>query len=75
MSANHFDLAAAAFTEMVRQGFHPDFPTGTEEQLAQIRALAPEAPGGDVQEPVAQFLGFGFGELEVYQGSWTCPPA
>jgi len=50
MSANHFDLAAAAFTEMVRQGFHPDFPDGTDEQLARIRAMAKPQPGGDVKD-------------------------
>jgi VacB/RNase II family 3'-5' exoribonuclease len=50
MSSNHFDLSAAAFTEMVRQGFHPDFPTGTEEQIERIRATAPEQPGGDVRD-------------------------
>src|SRR5271154_5761160 len=50
MSSNHFDLSAAAFTEMVRQGFHPDFPTGSDEQVARIRAMAPEAPGGDVRD-------------------------
>ena len=44
MSANHFDLAAAAFTEMVRQGFHPDFPNGTEEQLERIQAAGPAEP-------------------------------
>src|SRR5580698_5400466 len=50
MSANHFDLSAAAFTEMVRQGFHPDFPTGSDEQIARIRAMAPEAVGGEVRD-------------------------
>jgi VacB/RNase II family 3'-5' exoribonuclease len=50
MSANHFDLAAAAFTEMVRQGFHPDFPTGTDEQVDGIRAAGPELPGGEVRD-------------------------
>jgi VacB/RNase II family 3'-5' exoribonuclease len=50
MSANHFDLSAAAFTEMVRQGFHPDFPTGTEEQVAQIIELAPLVPSADVRD-------------------------
>ena len=50
MSANHFDLSAAAFTEMVRQGFHPDFPTGSDEQVAKIRAMAPEAVGGAVRD-------------------------
>jgi VacB/RNase II family 3'-5' exoribonuclease len=37
MSAPHFDLAAAAHDEMIHEGFHPDFPPGTEEQLAEIR--------------------------------------
>jgi VacB/RNase II family 3'-5' exoribonuclease len=50
MSAHHFDLAAAAFTEMVRQGFHPDFPPGTEDQVEAIRAAGPEAPGGEVRD-------------------------
>jgi VacB/RNase II family 3'-5' exoribonuclease len=50
MSANHFDLAAAAFTEMVRQGFHPDFPNGTEEQVEGIRAAGAEAPNGEVRD-------------------------
>jgi exoribonuclease-2 len=50
MSANHFDLAAAAFTEMVRQGFHPDFPNGTEEQVDRIRAAGAEAPNGEVRD-------------------------
>ncbi len=38
MSAPHFDLAAAARLEMFHEGFHPDFPPGTEEQVAAIRA-------------------------------------
>jgi VacB/RNase II family 3'-5' exoribonuclease len=50
MLANHFDLTAAAFTEMVRQGFHPDFPNGTEEQIEQIRALVAEVPGREVRD-------------------------
>ncbi len=50
MSTNHFDLAAAAFLEMVRQGFDPDFPPGTEEQVEQIRAAGPAAPGGIVRD-------------------------
>ena len=50
MSANHFDLTAAAFTEMVRQGFHPDFPNGTKEQIERIRELGLEAPGGEVRD-------------------------
>ena len=54
MSAHSFDLSAAAFTEMVRQGFHPDFPTGSDEQVMGIRAATPEAPGGEVRDEVAR---------------------
>ena len=50
MSAHSFDLSAAAFTEMVRQGFHPDLPTGSEEQVARIRAAKPVSPGGEVRD-------------------------
>jgi exoribonuclease-2 len=50
MSAHSFDLSAAAFTEMVRQGFHPDFPTGSEEQVERIRSAKPESPGGKVRD-------------------------
>ena len=38
MSAHPFDLVASASAEMVREGFRPDFPDGTEAQVAQIRA-------------------------------------
>lgn len=41
VSAHSFDLPAAAFTEMVRQGFHPDFLSGSEDQVARIRAAGP----------------------------------
>ena len=50
VSAHSFDLAAAAFTEMVRQGFHSDFPPGTDEQIARIRSAPPPAPAGDVHD-------------------------
>jgi len=50
MSAHSFDLSAAAFTEMVRQGFHPDLPTGGEEQVERIRTAKPVTPGGEVQD-------------------------
>src|ERR1700744_4669639 len=49
MSKTPFDLVASASAEMVREGFHPDFPAGTEEQIAEIRASAGAAPGEDVQ--------------------------
>src|ERR1700744_5992352 len=38
MSTTTFDLVASASAEMIREGFHPDFPDGTEEQVAEIRA-------------------------------------
>jgi exoribonuclease-2 len=50
MSAHSFDLSAAAFTEMVRQGFHPDLPTGSEEQVERIRDAKPVTPRGDVRD-------------------------
>src|ERR1700730_9586892 len=40
MSTSHFDLAAAARTEMLHEGFNPDFAPGTEQQVAQIRAAS-----------------------------------
>jgi VacB/RNase II family 3'-5' exoribonuclease len=44
MSTQPFDLVASASAEMIREGFHPDFPNGTEAQIAQIRAMASAAP-------------------------------
>ena len=43
----HFDLVAAAHTEMIEQGFQPDFPAGTDTELAAIKAHPelPSAPG------------------------------
>ncbi len=38
---------------MIRQGFHPDFPAGSDEQVARIRAArnAPPEPGlADLRE-------------------------
>lgn len=43
--ANHpFDLVGAAHDEMIRQGFHPDFPAGSDAQLASIRASITAVP-------------------------------
>lgn len=43
----HFNLVAAAHTEMIEQGFQPDFPVGTDTELAAIKAHPelPSAPG------------------------------
>jgi exoribonuclease-2 len=43
----HFDLVAAAHADMIEHGFQPDFPPGTDQQLAAIKAHPglPDAPG------------------------------
>jgi VacB/RNase II family 3'-5' exoribonuclease len=38
MSTSTFDLVASASAEMAREGFRPDFPDGTDAQIAAIRA-------------------------------------
>jgi exoribonuclease-2 len=49
--ANHnFDLASAAFTEMVHQGFHPDFPNGTDEQIDSIRSNGSHPATADTRD-------------------------
>jgi VacB/RNase II family 3'-5' exoribonuclease len=53
MSAHPFDLVASASAEMVREGFHPDFPDGGEAQIAAIRAAesgASDATAQDLRE-------------------------
>ncbi|HEY2469281.1 MAG TPA: RNB domain-containing ribonuclease [Terracidiphilus sp.] len=42
-----FDLVAAAHADMIERGFQPDFPSGTDQQLAAIKANPglPAAPG------------------------------
>jgi VacB/RNase II family 3'-5' exoribonuclease len=35
-----FDLGASAYVEMIKNGFHPDFPAGSDAQVAAIRAAA-----------------------------------
>ncbi len=32
---------------MIREGFHPDFPDGTDAQVAEIRATLDDAPAKD----------------------------
>jgi VacB/RNase II family 3'-5' exoribonuclease len=43
----HFNLVAAAHAAMIEHGFQPDFPAGTDAELAAIQAhpAAPAAPG------------------------------
>src|SRR5271170_326897 len=50
MSTPTFDLVAAASAEMIREGFHPDFPNGTDAQIAEIRASFGAATGKDAQD-------------------------
>jgi exoribonuclease-2 len=45
-----FDLAASARAEMLHEGFHPDFPAGTEEQLAGLRVRPAPVAGGDIED-------------------------
>src|SRR5665213_1836887 len=44
MHAQQFDLAAAAAAEMLREGFHPAFPSGSLEQIAAIRSTVKSHP-------------------------------
>ena len=43
----HFNLVAAAHAAMIEHGFQPDYPAGTDKELAAIQAnpAAPAAPG------------------------------
>src|SRR5260370_23533930 len=50
MSTTTFDLVASASAEMIREGFHPDFPDGTEAQVAEIRASLGRATATDAQD-------------------------
>ncbi|MDE3105697.1 MAG: RNB domain-containing ribonuclease [Acidobacteriota bacterium] len=47
MTQPSFNLVSLAAAEMIREGFHPGFPAGTDEQIAAIRAASTTAPGGD----------------------------
>ncbi len=46
----HFDLIASARQEMIDNGFDPDFPRGTQEQLDAIKARPVSAASGDVKD-------------------------
>lgn len=46
----HFDLSAAARQEMIDNGFDPDFPKGTPEQLDAIKSRSAPAATGDVRD-------------------------
>jgi VacB/RNase II family 3'-5' exoribonuclease len=44
----HFNLVAAAHTSMLEHGFQPDFPAGTDTELAQIKAQPAAQPSDGV---------------------------
>ena len=50
MAQPAFDLKAAAYAEMIHEGFHPDFPPGTEQQIAEIRARHDPQASGDTRD-------------------------
>src|SRR5579862_5908715 len=52
MPDNHFDLAAAARREMLQEGFNPDFPPGTDQQLAALKNRAAPAATRDLRSPL-----------------------
>ena len=45
-----FDLAAAARTEVLQDGFQPDFAPGTEAQLASVQARPPVLPDAQLRD-------------------------
>jgi VacB/RNase II family 3'-5' exoribonuclease len=51
MASNHpqqFNLVAAAHASMLEHGFQPDFPAGTDTELAQIKTQPPAQPSDGV---------------------------
>ena len=53
MHANHpvqFNLMAAAHAAMLENGFQPDFPAGTDTQLAEIEQQPPAQPANGIAD-------------------------
>ncbi len=53
MIHNRFDLFASAHQEMIREGFHPDFPPATGQQLDKLNSrpsLVPDSGVRDLRE-------------------------
>src|SRR5579862_3308105 len=50
MSTTTFDLVASASAEMVREGFNPEFPEGTDAQIAHIRSTSGSMIHGDARD-------------------------
>lgn len=51
----HFNLVAAAHAVMIERGFQPEFPKGTDEQLAAIKAH-PELPDTQGEQDLRKLL-------------------
>lgn len=47
---SRFDLVAAARQEMIDRGFDPDFPAGTDRQIANFRAKAAPQPTDGIRD-------------------------
>lgn len=45
-----FDLAAAARQEMIHEGFAPDFPPGTDAQIADLKSRPAPTPNGSIRD-------------------------
>ncbi len=50
MTHTGFDLSASARDEMLREGFHPDFPPGTTEQIAALQMRPSPAPDAQTHD-------------------------
>ena len=48
--STHFNLVAAAHAAMIEHGFQPDFPAGTDQQLAAIQADGTMPAGDGIQD-------------------------
>ena len=48
--STHFNLVAAAHAAMIEHGFQPDFPAGTDQQLAAIQADDAMPAGDGIQD-------------------------
>ena len=50
MSGHPFDLVASASAEMVREGFRPEYPAGSEQQIVEIRSALSAGLGAGVRD-------------------------
>jgi VacB/RNase II family 3'-5' exoribonuclease len=51
MPNQHFDLQAAAYAEMLREGFHPNFSADSNQEIAEIRAHLAQPLNPGVRDP------------------------